>query len=191
MKKMISYALCSLAALGVGTGQATAGHLLGCLKKWCCDCGYRYTVVCKPYNAFSPPCCMPCGQGWPCTMMPFGFTGCMDGSCGPGMAAPPGTDPGRPMPPATAAPGYMPPAPTELNGAPQTYMIQPMPGYGQPMPGYGQPMPGPWMQPVAFQPAYPGYYPGAMPAMMPQGYLMPQAPMMAPGMAPAYWGGPR
>ncbi len=166
--KKLSIAIFSLAALGLSADLAFAGLFKCC----CCD---RYTVCCKPYNAFSPPCCNPCGKNWPCCMAPFSpapypapMANCI--GCAPGGVAP--ADMGRPMPPATAAPGYMPPAPTEV-GQPQT-MIAP---YGMPM-MQGYPMP---MQPVAFQP---GYYPAPMPTM--NGYAMPgyarQPMMMAPGM---------
>lgn len=184
--KKLSIAILSLTALGLSADLAFAG-LFGCC---CCD---RYTVCCKPYNAFSPPCCNPCGKNWPCCMAPFSpapypapMANCA--GCGAGFVAP--ADMNRPMPPATAAPGYMPPAPTEI-GEPQT-MAPMMPQYGMPqygMPQYGMPMTpgyGYPMQPVAFQP---GYYPAPMSAMpgygMPQGMMpayAPQPMMMAPGM---------
>ncbi len=176
--KRLSIAILSLTALGLSADLAFAG-LFNCC---CCD---RYTVCCKPYNAFSPPCCNPCGKNWPCCMAPFSpapypapMANCA--GCAPGYGGGAPADMGRPMPPATAAPGYMPPAPAEVIGQPQT-MAPMMPAYGMPMqPGYGMPM-----QPVAFQP---GYYPTQMP-MMP-GYGMPQGMMpgygMPQGMMPGY-----
>jgi hypothetical protein len=182
MNKLNIIAILSLTALGLSAPLASAGFL--CRKGGSCAC--EYTVCCKQPNAFSPPCCTPCGKNWPCTMGPWTPAPCPApcATCMTGMHAPIGTmpAPAQPMPPATAAPGYMPPAPAEV-GEPQAMM--PM------MPGYGLPT-----QPVAFQPAYGGYYPPMMPGygygvpqpMMP-GYGMPQGmmpgygmPMMMPGM---------
>jgi hypothetical protein len=186
MKKLCTIGILSLAALGVGAGQASAWHLL---HHCCCS----YTVCCKPYNAFSPPCCTPCGKNWPCDMGHFqpapcfgmgGYGGC--GSCGGGPAmSPPGVAPMQ-MPPATGAPNYMPPAPAEV-GAPEASMpMMPMMPYA--MQGGAMPM----QQPVAFQPPYmnmnyyppQAYYPAYPPTQM-AGYGMPQGPM------PAYFAGPR
>jgi hypothetical protein len=186
--KKLSIAILSLTALGLSAEMAFAGLFKCC----CCD---RYTVCCKPYNAFSPPCCTPCGKNWPCCMGGFTPAPCPApmadcAGCGQGYAPAPGGVP-RAMPPATAAPGYMGPAPTEV-GEPQAMMpgygMPMMPNYGMAMPGYGMPgygmpmMPnyGMPMQPVAFQP---GYYPAAMPSYpMPQAMPNYAAPMMAPGM---------
>jgi len=176
MNKLSTIALLTLAALGLHAATASA-HIFGCC------CGHKYTIVCKPYNAFSPPCCTPCGTCWPCAMGSFtpaspypppiaGCPGCGTGA--PGMGAPP-----QAMPPATAAPGYMPPAPAEV-GEPQTML-----------PGLPYGYPGVPMQPVVFQgygypaavpPAMGGYpMPGMMPGMMP-GYGYPAPMMMTPGM---------
>jgi hypothetical protein len=168
MKKYCTLTLCTLAVLGVGVGQATAGHLL---RHFCCK-DHKYTVICKPYNAFSPPCCQPCGHHchpWPCNMMPYcpypyppGGDCCAFGGCDAGQIVPAPGGESRPMPPATAAPGYMPPAPTEVD----TQGMMPM---------WGQPMAGPWMQPVAYPPMM--NYPPMQPMI---GYGMPQ------GMMPMY-----
>jgi hypothetical protein len=172
MKKLCTIALCSLAALGVAAGQACAGHLFSHLHRHCCD--QKYTVVCKPYNAFSPPCCVPCGH-WHCNMMPFSPYGppdCYGGHC----LAAPGMVPSGPMPPAAAPPGYMPPAPAEVDGAPQTQML--------PTPMLPYALPTSWMPPPGIHPGAIGYYPNVMPTAMPA-YGMPQ------GMLPAYWMAPQ
>lgn len=191
MLKYCSLAVLSLAALGLGAGQASAA---GWLKNWCCC--HKYTVCCKPYNAFSPPCCTPCGKGWPCCMEPFAMGGCghggcgygggcADGSCGAPMGAPAmgGSSAPATMPPATSIPNYMPPAPAEVGDAPQGAMPM-MPVWPQAMP---QAMPMQMMRPVVFQPNYgPAYYPQPayypMPGMgMPQMQPMQAMPQMQRG----------
>ncbi|MBL8793685.1 MAG: hypothetical protein JNM56_07265 [Planctomycetia bacterium] len=182
MLKHCTLTVLSLAALGLGAGQASAAGWFSCWK--CC---HKYTVCCKPYNAFSPPCCYPCGKGWPCYMEPFamhgcghggcgyGHGGCADGSCGPVAGAPMMGEASAPatMPPASAVPNYMPPAPAEVGDAPQGALPL-MPVYPQAAPQgmpYGMPMP--MMRPVVFQPAYaPAYYP-----QQPAYYPMPAMPM--------------
>jgi hypothetical protein len=167
MKKLCTVAIVSLAALGVGATQASA---------WChCCCGVK--VCCKQPNAFSPPCCYPCGKWWPPC---YGFNapgpnlamGCSD--CGSGMMGPmisPSPVPSQ-MPPATGAPpNYMPPAPTEVGG-PQAGLPA---GPTFPFALANRALP---MQPAGFAPANAGYYP---PMGIYPGY---GAPPMAPGYGP-------
>jgi hypothetical protein len=75
MNKLLASALVSVAAVGLSASQASAGWL-----SWLCcggKCSYKYTVNCRPYNAFTPVC--------------YGNVTC-DGACIPGM-------PGMPPPP--------------------------------------------------------------------------------------------
>lgn len=169
MKKLCTVAILSLAALGVGATQAWA---------WChCCCGVK--VCCKQPNAFSPPCCYPCGKWWPPC---YGFNapgpnlamGC-GSDCGPGgmMQGPmvPSPVPSQ-MPPATGAPpNYMPPAPTEVGG-PQAGMP------GGPMFPFALASRGMPMIPAGFAPNA-GYYP---PMGMYPSYGVPLAPGYGPPM---------
>jgi len=168
MKKLCTVAMVSLAALSMAT-PAWA---------WChCCCGVK--VCCKQPNAFSPPCCYPCGKWWPPC---YGFNapgpnmmGCgsdCGSGCGPGMMYGPTTPTTAPgdMPPATGAPpNYMPPAPTEVGGPQAAFPAGPT----FPFALANRALP---MMPANFA-GNPGYPPMAM-------YPGYGAPPMAPGYGP-------
>lgn len=200
MKKTLIASAVGLAAFGLLSGAALAWF--GKCKNSCC--AYKYTICCKPYNAFSPICCGNMFMEGCCP--PFGM-GCAMPGCGPGfkpMGGPGycGADcfgcesgclgqlpapttggtavlPLNPAPsPTPGQPGFTPPMPTPLDGS------KPL-GTTPTAQGRAIPMPYPVIQPAGYYPYYPpAYY--AYPAYY--GYpAYPQAayPVVYPGMMPA------
>lgn len=201
MKKIYAAAFLSLAVLGGSSGQAKAvGFCPSC--RCCC---YKYSVCCKPYNAFSPICygklyCDGCCPAPPPPCAPQGPC-CTAGGCGCDASTlgslPPSTVPGNlggvnVVPNGTTGPTgpiYMAPAPTPVDNS------KPLPsavdGSGAPSAQvYPDPMYYGMMQQAAYQAAYygnPGYYPayypgyyGAYPGYYPvsvPGYAGPLVPV--------------
>jgi hypothetical protein len=181
MKKLVVVACLSLATVGMASGQAFA---LGCgCRK--CGCCYKFSICCRPYNAFSPICCgnLCCdGCCGCCCQPPCGCSlhlGC-NGHAGPDCSClghlPAHDDHGHgPAVTSPAAPAASPPVgpmPTPLpKGAPAgpTTLQLPAPAYFGPV------------QNATYQPAYYGGYGMPMGPYAAYGYGHPQ---MQPAMMP-------
>jgi hypothetical protein len=176
MKKLLTTAFLSLAALALGSNHASAWWPMSCCKSKCC-----ISVCARQYNAFSPYCIDGCG---PCGAIGFSCgTGCAQGACAYGganlgelpMTMEAGssgvahvTSPGMPVQNGNGQ--YFVNQP-QANG--QYYQMQPQPN-GQ----YFQTQPQPNGQYFAGQPQQNGY------EQMPAGYAYPTNPNFYPS-APA------
>jgi hypothetical protein len=183
MKKIYAAAFLSLAVLGGSSGQAQAWGLCGS----CRCCCYKYSVCCKPYNAFSPICygklyCDGCCPAPPPACPGAQGPHCMAGGCGcdagtlgslPPSAMHQGGPAfnGAPLPNGTApAPTYTAPPPTPVDDS------KPLPNAGDSAPSvqvYPNPLYYGMMQQAAYQPAYYGNYypaPSYYPAYYPNYY---------------------
>jgi hypothetical protein len=199
MKKPLFLALLSVAAVSATARDSHAWFLGCCCRDRCCP-----TFCCRPYNAFSPPCCCcPCcvccmpynnyGQPGPAPCGPYGQYGPYgpNGPYGPSCFGCPSYGPGcctsgncdvgcLPAPGSfSTAPGPVPtmPFPSQVSPGPQLQIPNPQVLNQS---SYGLPMPLPMPTPPAYGHGF----------VQPAGYQAMNYPSYyAPPQAPAYWYG--